>query len=214
MNTCRCDQNQNDNETLCTPQARRPVSIATDGARAPATRNPPRAARTRTQSLGARATASRPSEPSSSLCGQRYSPEISLVPLCCSLSSYFMYVSRLSDECSFSRCAVMLITAQWCICGKVCSFLEQVPGVAPNKYAPKARKFSCVPSWRLGQDQAAPDPFAPTTQKTAPQQRVSSASHVWNVTLHGTADMDSTLTPGEQPPTSPHSCSFGFISCC
>lgn len=63
------------------------------------------------------------------------------------------------------------------------------------------RKYSCVPSWRLGQPDAAPDPFAPTAvQKTAPQQRVSSASHVWNVTLHGTADMDNTLTPGEQLP--------------
>ncbi len=74
---------------------------------------------------------------------------------------------------------------------------EQVPGVALNN-APKGRKFSCVPSWRLGQDGAAPDPFAPTTQKTAPQQRVSRGSYTWNVTLHGTADMDTTLTPGEQ----------------
>ena len=63
------------------------------------------------------------------------------------------------------------------------------------------RKYSCVPSWRLGQPDAAPDPFAPTAvQKTAPQQRVSRASHVWNVTLHGTADMDNTLTPGEHLP--------------
>ena len=73
------------------------------------------------------------------------------------------------------------------------------------------RKYSCVPSWRLGQPDAAPDPFAPTTvQKTAPQQRISSASHVWNVTLHGTADMDNTLTPGEQLPRTLTNCSFSL----
>lgn len=56
--------------------------------------------------------------------------------------------------------------------------------------------FSCVPAWRSGQGDA-PDPFAPKTQQEAPQQRITSASHSWNVTLHGSADMDTTLTPCE-----------------
>eukprot|EP01046_Picozoa_sp_COSAG06_P052607 COSAG06_NODE_8881_length_2043_cov_1.081790_1_plen_87_part_00 len=59
-------------------------------------------------------------------------------------------------------------------------------------------RFSCVPAWRSGQGESdVPDPFAPKTQQEAPQQRITTASHSWNVTLNGTADMDTTLTPCE-----------------
>ena len=71
-----------------------------------------------------------------------------------------------------------------------------VDGGAPPLEAAAPPPFYCGPSWRPGFITRTPtkDPFAPASPQSQATW-VSTARSSWAITLKGTADMDSTLTP-------------------